>query len=794
MVTALSETALLLSMSAVSFPAWVAATNSPALVEGYVVDGRGLPVEGVAIQVLSDEQVVHAKTVTDINGHFLLEKLDRGLFWLQASKEGFLERRKQIRITHGDQQVHLKFVLTTEAAATVEVVSQRGFINFKDLDQGGQDLAGVASSASQGIVTESRLEGRPILRPGETLETVPGVIVTQHSGGGKANQYFCRGFSLDHGTDFATIVAGMPVNLPNNAHGQGYMDLNFLIPELVSGIQYWKGSYLAEQGDFSNAGTANINYVNKLDRANLNLEIGSLGYRRALYAASVPIGNGNFLYAIEGYHYDGGWERPDDYRRANTFLRYSTGGPENGWTLSGIGYRGMWNSNHQVPQRAIHEGIIDRFGNLDPTDGGKSDRHALTLDWRRTTSSHQTRLQVYAFKYDMDLWSDFTFFLSDPAHGDQVEQVDHRWTYGFHLSESWSQDLGSVGLDNQVGLQARKDDISKVGLFHTEAQQRFGTISDDGIQQVQLAIYAQSTLRFSPHFRVTLGLREDHYAFDVTNHAEVPGGIDPIRLGGRKTANLLSPKLGLAFGPWGSTEFYFNRADGFHSNDARGIVKRQSLSGETLEPATPLVKSRAYEIGMRTRPVVAWQTSFSLWRLDMDSELVFSGDEGTTEPSRPSRRLGIEWSNDFSPWPWMNVDFDYAFSKARYTDADPVGDRIPEAIEGTGSLGISVKNGTALSANLRARYFGPRPLLETNSVRSHASTLIQVRFGWQVNAHVGLSLEAMNLLNAKVNDIEYYYATRLKNEVGSTPPEGVMDRMVHPSDPRSIRFATTWRF
>lgn len=795
MMAAFPRPARLLPMVALlvcAEPAW---TQQAADLEGLVTDGKGVPVEGVSIQLSSSQKQNLETATSDAKGRFHLTHPGRGLFWLQVSKPGWQERRKQFRITHGDQALHFKFSLVVEATATVEVVSRRGFINFKDIDQGGQDLAGVASSASQGIVTESRLEGRPILRAGETLETVPGVIVTQHSGGGKANQYFCRGFSLDHGTDFATVVAGMPVNLPDNAHGQGYMDLNFLIPELVSGIQYWKGSYLAEQGDFSNAGTANINYVSKLDQANLNLEAGSLGYRRVLYAASTPIGSGNFLYAIEGYHYDGGWDRPDNYRRANTFLRYSTGDGENGWTLSGMGYAGKWNSNHQIPQRAIDEGMIDRFGNLDPTDGGKSDRYALTLDWRHTTNAQQIRFQGYAFKYDMDLWNDFTFFLNDPVRGDQVEQADHRWTYGLHLSDAWSQDLGRVGLDNQVGLQIRKDEISQVGLFQSEAQQRFGTISDDGIQQLQAALYAQSTLRFGQHFRATLGLREDHYNFRVTNHAPVPVDVGPSLVEGHTSANLLSPKLGLAFGPWGSTEFYFNRADGFHSNDARGVVKRQALDGTALEPATPLVKSRAYEIGMRTRPVDAWQTSFSLWRLDMDSELVFAGDTGTTEASRPSRRIGVEWSNDLAPLPWMNVDFDYAFSRARYTDADPVGDHIPEAIEGTGSLGISVKSEDGLSANLRIRYFGPRPLIEDNTVRSQASTLVQARFGWQVNTRFGMSLEVMNLLNAKVNDIEYYYATRLKNETSNPATvDGVMDRMVHPSDPRSIRLTTTWRF
>lgn len=761
-------------------------------VDGRVLDARGATIAGVTVETLGPGEVPGKTTLTDGRGAFRLAGLGIGLHRVRISKNGYQDSVRSLQVEQHNQPQKWTLALAAIPGAIVEVVSTgAGLLNFRDLGSGTLDLAGVASSASQGVVTEARLEGRPILRPGELLETVPGVIVTQHSGGGKANQYFCRGFSLDHGTDFATTVAGLPINLPTHAHGQGYLDLNFLLPELVSAIQYWKGSYLAEQGDFSNAATANVNYLNSLDQATLNLELGGMGYRRLLYAASTEVGGGQFLYALENYHSDGPWDQPDDYRRLNVFLRYSQGGTENGFSVSGFGYGGSWNSNHQVPQRAIGQGLIGRFGNLDTTDGGRTNREAITFDWQQTTAGQQTRFEAYLSKYEMNLWNNFTFFLNSPLHGDQVEQVDRRWSYGFQLSERWNQDLGGVGLEHLVGLQARRDAISQVGLFPSQARVRWGPAqADDGADQVQVSAYAQSTLRFPWPGRAILGLREDHFTFRVTNRSTVPMGIDRDLIQGGKAARILSPKGTLVFGPWGSTEFYLTRADGFHSNDARGIVQRMSLSGTPLELATPLVRSRALELGFRCKPVEVWQTSLSLVRLDMDSELVFSADTGTTEPSRPSRRTGIEWSNDLSPIRGVNIDFDCAFSRARFRDVNPLGNHIPEAIEGTGSLGLSARTDSGYSVNVRLRYFGPRPLLEDDSVRSHASILTQVRLGWQVNKRVTLSLEVMNLLNAKVNDIEYMYASRLRGETG----DGVVDRMVHPSDPLSLRLTSSFKF
>src|SRR5262249_31257257 len=285
-----------------------------------------------------------------------------------------------------------------------------------------------------GAIPAQQLDARPLMRTGEVLETVPGVVISQHSGEGKANQYYLRGFNLDHGTDFATTVAGMPVNLPTHGHGQGYSDLNFLIPELVSGVQYSKGPYFADQGDFATAGAANINYASVLDRPIVRAGAGDEGFRRALVAASPRAGSGHVLAALEAIQNDGPWVRADNYRKVNGLLRYSRGDAVNGFSVTGLGYRARWNATDQVPLRAIESGRIDRFGGVDDTDGGDTYRYSGSLEWQRSRNNATTKVVAYGIGYDLNLFSNFTFFLNDPLHGDQIHQADHRFITGARAS------------------------------------------------------------------------------------------------------------------------------------------------------------------------------------------------------------------------------------------------------------------------------------------------------------------------------------------------------------------------
>ena len=395
---------------------------------GRVTDETGGALPGVTVEVRA-EGAPPMETVTDATGDYVFSGVAPGQYQLTFSLINFATIvRRDVKMMSGVTRVDavMRFSLTAEVA----VVGKRTFANLEDMDEPAENLVGVAQAASQGAITARQLEVRPLMRVAEVLETVPGMIASSHAGGGKANQYFLRGFNLDHGTDFAQTIAGMPVNLPSNAHGQGYSDINFMIPELVSGVQYSKGPYYAEQADFATAGAANTNYVTSVDHPLAQIEGGGQGYARALLAGSQTVQDGNLLAALDVAHSDGPWVQPDDFQKVNGIVRYSRGDAVNAWTLTAMGYHGQWHSTDTVPTRAIANGTIHRFGTLDPSDGGHTSRYSLSGDWQRGSGSALTKISAYGFGYDLDLFSNFTFFLDDPLHGDQHEQVDRRFVTG----------------------------------------------------------------------------------------------------------------------------------------------------------------------------------------------------------------------------------------------------------------------------------------------------------------------------------------------------------------------------
>lgn len=667
-----------------------------------------------------------------------------------------------------------------------------------------EDLVGAANTATEGTVNQRQIESRPIQRAGDLLESVPGVVVTQHSGAGKANQYFLRGFNLDHGTDIAVTVDGIPVNFPTHGHGQGWIEVNFVIPELVRGIQYKKGPYYADEGDFAAAGAINMTYATTLEQGIADIGYGSFGYRRTLLADSPKLGSGNLLYALEYYHSDGPWVDPDDYQKYNGVLRYALDTGQNAWSLTAMGYTGKWNSTDQIPQRAITQGLISRFGNLDPTDGGESRRYSLSTDFQRKTGSAVTKANAYVLHYRLDLFSNFTYFLDDPINGDQFEQLDDRITAGVRASHLWFGKLLGRDMDNTIGLQVRHDNIDTIGLYKTVARQRLSTTREDSVKQTSVALYVQNGTRWTEKFRTVAGLRGDLYLFNVDNHA--PSGIEQFNEGSAGDS-IVSPKLAMIFGPWAKTEYYLNGGFGFHSNDGRGSTisvdpsafQTDSTCPAVTDPADPaycrlqqvdaLVKAKGAEVGVRTAIVPRLQSSLSVWMLDIDSELLFIGDAGTTEAGRPSRRTGIEWANFYTPKPWLTFDGDIAYAKGRFRDDDPAGDRIPNAIEGVMTAGVSVDNLGGPFGSLRVRYFGPRALVEDNSARSEPSTLVNGQVGYKLADRLKVAVEVFNIFNADVNDIDYFYESQMQGEAAP-----VSDFHIHPVEPRSARVSLVYNF
>ncbi len=652
-----------------------------------------------------------------------------------------------------------------------------------------ENLEGIASAGSEGVVSGLRLSTVPVLRPGEALEMVPGLIVTQHAGDGKANQYFLRGFNLDHGTDFATSIGGVPVNMPTHAHGQGYTDLNFLIPELVDRIAYRKGPYFAEEGDFSSAGAAHIDYVRRLDAGLAQVTLGRNGYARSLLAGSPQLAEGNLLYALELFHNDGPWQVDEHYRKLNGILRYSRGSRDDGWSVTGMAYRGRWVSTDQIPQRAVDRGQIDRFGSLDDSAGGRTHRYSLSGEWARRGEDAQTRATFWGLASGLDLWSNFSYCTNGCPPGDQFKQAERRKAGGFSVSHELFGRLGGFEVINAIGLQGRIDRLSPVGLYQTEARETLATVREDHVTQRSLGLWLQNETKWTSWFRSIQGLRADAYDFTVDS--------DNPANSGKADDAIVTPKLSLIFGPWRKTELYLNYGHGFHSNDARG-------STITVDPATgtpfdangnpvrrvqPLVRTRGSELGLRSEILPGWQSTVALWQLEAASELLFVGDAGTTEASRPSRRYGVEWTNLYTLSDWLAVDADFSWSHARFRDSAPEGDHIPGAVTTTANVGLTLDRLGPWFGSVRWRYFGPRPLVEDNSVRSRASSLTNLRVGYRLSPRLMLALDVYNLFDSKANDIEYWYESQLAGE--GAP---VADRHLHPTEPRSGRLTLQYRF
>lgn len=741
---------------------------------GTVRDETGGTLQGVQVE-LRGGTGLPLHTETDSQGNYRFASVPSGPVQVSFAYVNFAPTRRDVTTpAGGSHRVDATLYLALNAEVTV--TEKRTFTNLADALDPAQNLVGIAQSASQGAITARQLETRPIMRPGEVLETVPGLVISQHSGEGKANQYYLRGFNLDHGTDFATSVAGTPVNMPTHGHGHGYSDTNFLISELVSGVQFSKGPYFADQGDFATAGAANINYVNTLARPIVRAAGGGQGFARVLGAVSPELGAGHLLAAFETQRNDGPWDRGDDYRKYNGTARYSQGDAVNGYAITGMGYHATWNATDQIPTRAVAEGLIGRFGNLDASGGGDTYRYSGAFEWQRTRGNAATKVTAYGLLYDLNLFSNFTYFLDDPDNGDQFHQEDHRFVSGAKVSHRRLGRLAGRPSQNTIGVQLRNDNIMTVGLHHTVQRQRLETVRVDSVVQTGLAGYAQNETAWTPWLRTLAGVRVDGTFFDVEAGEPVNSGSG--------NAGLVSPKGGAIFGPWQGTEVYVNGGLGFHSNDARGAtITIDPATGQPADRVTPLVRAKGAEVGVRSVAIPHLQTTVTLWTLSFDSELLFVGDAGTTEASRPSHRYGVEWTNYYAPRPWLILDADLAVSSSEFTDDDPAGDAIPGAVGTVVSAGVTVDSVRHLFGSLRWRYFGPRPLIEDDSVRSASTSLVNLQAGYRFTSNVRLAVDVFNLFDADASDIDYFYASRLPGE----PAAGIDDIHFHPTLPRTAR-------
>jgi hypothetical protein len=641
------------------------------------------------------------------------------------------------------------------------------------------NLIGTATTASEGVVVNYELSLAPAFRPGQLLETVPGLDVTSHSGEGKANQYLMRGYNLDHGTDLALYVDDMPVNEPTHAHGQGYADMNFMIPELATNIHYTKGTYYADEGDFASVGAVHVNYLNHIEEQ-ISTAAGTLGFERLLSAGTLDAGAGSLLGALELQHYDGPWDHPDDQRKVNAVMRYSQGGEHDGLTLTGMYYHGLWNSTTDQPERAIAAGLIGRFGTLDPSDGGEAQRASLSARLHAGVGDGELAADAYVIDSQLTLRNDFTHFLVDPVNGDQEAQHEDRLTLGGGASFKRTGQWLGADTDMSAGAAARFD-VNTVSRLPT----RGGTLDPtetDHVHLGDLSAYAQVTTHWLYWLRSVVGVREDfiHGSDSGTN----PGSAH---------ATAFQPKGSLIFTPsWSNTEFYVSAGRGFHSDDLRG-VDQAAITGVAGAPLIALQTGE--EIGVRQQVGGTLALTLAFFNLDAESETTYDPDVGQDTAGPASRRRGFEINITYQACSWLEIYASYSADHARFkTPYDDgtghVGEYLPNAPFATGSLAAYVKALGPWSGGLQYRYLGAYPLSSDDVVQGsgYGEWNGDVRYRWTNGWQLAAGL--YNLTNKKADAMQYWYVDRLPGE----PARGIADIHVHPLEPTSLRLTLTRNF
>ncbi|HLL06153.1 MAG TPA: TonB-dependent receptor [Myxococcaceae bacterium] len=613
------------------------------------------------------------------------------------------------------------------------------------------------TAASSSTIRDRDFRLRPHPRPVDILQVVPGLYVNQHAGGGKANQYFLRGFDADHGTDVALFVDGVPVNMVSHGHGQGYADLNWVIPELIERVEVYKGTYFAQLGDFATAGAVNMVSHRGFEHSQVTLGGGSFDTWRGLFIAAPEVEGWSPVVAGQVYGTNGPFQSPEGLQRFSLFAKLSRQvTPGSTVSVALTSYGSGWNSSGQVPLREVEAGRLDRFGTVDPEEGGNSQRHSLYATYRALTEREgEVNVLVYAVQYRLNLFSNFTFFSRDPDNGDMIEQHDARTMAGLNASYRFRREWRGLRFDTLLGAQLRTDNIGN-SLHYDRGRERLAPVVDASIREGSLGLYAQEELTLTPWLRTVLGLRADYFGFDVEDHLEDLDTVD-TKSSGVRQASRVSPKASLVFSAIPETELYLNFGFGFHSNDARGTVLRP-------EPVTPLTRARGYEVGARTRLFERLDLAGSLFRLDLDSELVWVGDEGTTEANGPTRRQGLEAEARLRILPWLFADADLTVSRATFVQN--AGNANAVALAPTFILagGVSARHPSGAYGRLGVLHLGDRPATEDRFLTAEGFTRVDATLGYR-RAWYEVSVGLQNVLNTQWREAQFANVSRLPGEV-----------------------------
>ena len=720
------------------------------VVRGAVLDAAtGRPISGAVVAVVNatPPRVTNASAV----GTFAI-RLPGDTARLVAALIGYAP--ETLAVAAGDPPVafHLR-----QAPLALDPVTVRAERTFE------------SSTATTPLIRALDIQLRPRESSQELLRLAPGLLIAQHAGGGKAEQIFLRGFDADHGTDVAIAVDGVPVNMVSHAHGQGYADLHWLIPEVVTDVAVRKGPYNPEDGDLATAGAVSLRTTDRLAQAEVSTRGGS--FTTGHTVVLVPIGSrdasmGGYL-AVAAHYSNGPFINPQHYRRDNLFGKWTMPiGSSAELIASASAYDARWNASGQIPERSVLSGLIGRFGSLDPSEGGNTQRYAATMGLRSTdAAATQWQAQAYAIRYGLQLYSNFTFFLNDSINGDGIEQRDRRSVFGVSAT---------VGLPTALSAGAgMRADFIDVGLFHQRNRARLDTRLADRISQQNPFVWVRQDVQLSGRVRLQLGVRGDAFRF----------GVDD-RLGGQTSGvrweALVSPKTNVAVQVSDRTTLFGNIGYGFHSNDARDVVAAP-------RNATVVPRALGVEVGMR-HYWTGGTLALALWRTDLASELVYNGDEGTTEASGATRRYGVDLEMRARLFPWLWADADVNLAHGRFRDEAQKVNRIPLAPRATSTGGLTVRDLGPVSGALRYRHIGSRPADQAGSIIARGYTIVEMATTWQI-ARIALVATVDNLLNSTWNEAQFATTSRLRGE-----PAAVTELNFTPGTPRALQIGLDYRF
>lgn len=697
-------------------------------------------------------------TVADRFGNYTLSNVPKGVYNVDVTFVGYDPISQVVKIKNDS---------ITEISTALIV----GDIRLDDVVITGQSDRSVSTLSSVDIKL------RPINSSQDILRMVPGLFIAQHAGGGKAEQIFLRGFDIDHGTDINLEVDGLPVNMVSHAHGQGYSDLHFIIPELINYVDFNKGPYYADKGDFTTAGYVDFQTQNTLEKNFLKVEGGRFGMMRGVVGLKLPASErsrATGYIASEIFTTNGYVESPQHFYRFNIMSKLTTRvGDHDKITLGLTTFSSRWNASGQIPQRAVESGMITRFGSIDDSEGGETNRmNVYVKHIHEFTNGAYFSQQVYGTTYGFNLFSNFTFFLNDPINGDQIQQSESRVMYGYKANYTKGSLLFGKRLHTDAGVGLRMDDVRDIALSHTHRRSFLNDIKRGNIFESNVSGYINETIDFTESISLTASARFDYFKFRYTDHINGSNGI--------AAKSIVSPKLNISYQVDAKTQVYIRSGFGFHSNDARVVVQQQGVN--------ILPRAFGLDLGLNSKLTDKLLLNAALWRLDLQQEFVYVGDEGIVEPSGRTQREGIDLSVRYEISPWLFADTDLNFTRPRSKDEPEGNNYIPLAptFSSIGGLTFRFKNG--LNGSLRYRHIADRAANEDNSVIAHGYTLADATLNYS-RSKFEIGVTAENLFNVQWNEAQFDTTSRLKDET-----EPVSEIHFTPGTPLFVKLKMTFFF